>query len=194
MVTNQLNYLMQHFIIKYVTCLLLMFSVSTAVAQEKTPLIFDTDMGPDYDDVGAIALLHALADSGQVNILATIASTKYPGVVPVLNIFNTYFNRPGIPIGVPRGKAIEQRDTQHWSDTLVAKYPHSIRSNEEDTEAVELYRKSLASRPDNSVTIVTIGFFTNLAGLLQSNGDEYSPYPGTELVRRKVRLLVSMAG
>ena len=37
-------------------------------------VIFDTDMGPDYDDVGALALLHALADSGEVRILATVSS------------------------------------------------------------------------------------------------------------------------
>jgi hypothetical protein len=47
---------------------------------QAVPVIFDSDMGPDYDDVGAITLLHALGDSGQVRILATIASTKYNGV------------------------------------------------------------------------------------------------------------------
>src|SRR6185437_2250268 len=81
-------------------------------------LIFDSDMGPDYDDVGAIALLHALADKGEVKILATMASTKYEGVAGVLNVFNTYFNRPDIPIGVPKGYALELRDFQHWTDTL----------------------------------------------------------------------------
>src|SRR5690242_18142306 len=38
-------------------------------AQTKTKpiaIIFDSDMGPDYDDVGAITLLHAFADSGYV--------------------------------------------------------------------------------------------------------------------------------
>ena len=33
---------------------------------ESVRLILDTDLGPDYDDVGAMALMHALADSGQV--------------------------------------------------------------------------------------------------------------------------------
>ena len=56
-------------------------------SQKKTELIFDTDMGPDYDDVGAITLLHAFADSGKVNILATIASNKYQGIAGVLNLF-----------------------------------------------------------------------------------------------------------
>jgi hypothetical protein len=29
-------------------------------------IIFDTDLGPDYDDVGALAFLHAMSDSGKV--------------------------------------------------------------------------------------------------------------------------------
>jgi len=48
------------------------------------PVIFDSDMGPDYDDVGAITLLHAFADSGYINILATVASTKYEGVAAIV--------------------------------------------------------------------------------------------------------------
>src|SRR5437879_5149211 len=73
-------------------------------------IIFDSDMGPDYDDVGAITILHALADKGEAKILATMASTKYEGVAGVLNVFNTYFNRPDIPVGVPKGDALELRD------------------------------------------------------------------------------------
>jgi len=33
--------------------------------QEPVKIIFDTDFGPDYDDVGALAFLHAMADSGK---------------------------------------------------------------------------------------------------------------------------------
>src|SRR5687767_14035550 len=74
--------------------------------QEPVNIIFDTDIGPDYDDVGAITLLHAFADSGRVNILATVASTKYPAVTQVLDVFNTYFKKPDLPIGVPKGNAV----------------------------------------------------------------------------------------
>ena len=44
------------------TCLLLS-GISVAAqknGQKIVSLIFDSDMGPDYDDVGAIALLHDL--------------------------------------------------------------------------------------------------------------------------------------
>ncbi|WP_295794108.1 nucleoside hydrolase [Mucilaginibacter sp.] len=157
-------------------------------------IIFDSDMGPDYDDVGAITILHALADKGEAKILATMASTKYEGVAGVLNVFNTYFNRPDIRIGVPKGDAQDLRDFQHWTDTLLAKYPHKIKTNAEAADAVTLYRKILAAQPDNSVTIVTVGFLTNLSNLLNTPADEYSPLTGKELVKRKVKLLVSMGG
>ena len=165
-----------------------------AQTNKALPVIFDTDMGPDYDDVGAIALLHAFADSGKAKILATIASTKYEGVAAVLNVFNTYFKKPNIPVGVPKGNALTLKDSQHWTDTLIAKYPHSIKTNEEVPDAVELYRKILAQQPDNSVTIITVGFLTNISNLLQSRPDRYSSLSGKELVKKKVKNLVSMAG
>ncbi len=157
-------------------------------------IIFDSDMGPDYDDVGAIAMLHAFADSGYVNILATIASTKYEGVTSVFDIFNTYFNRPGLPVGVPKGKASILRDPQHWTDSILKHYPHDLKNNSEAPDAVELYRRVLAAQPDKSVTIVTTGFLTNLAGLLESKPDRFSKLDGRALVKRKVKMLVCMAG
>lgn len=172
-------------------------SVTLARAQKAaspTPIIFDSDMGPDYDDVGAITILHAFADSGKVKILATVASTKYAGVAGVLSVFNAYFKRPGILIGVPKGKALELKDFQHWTDTLLATFPHKIKSNDDVPDAVDVYRKALASQPDKSVTIVTVGFLTNLSNLLQSKADKYSQLDGLALVTQKVKQLVCMAG
>jgi inosine-uridine nucleoside N-ribohydrolase len=168
--------------------------LSQAQKAKPVPVIFDSDMGPDYDDVGAITLLHAFADSGYINILATVASTKYEGVAAVFNVLNTYFNRPGLLIGVPKGKALELKDSQHWTDTLLLKYPHKIKKNDEALRATETYRKALASQSDRSVTIITVGFLTNLADLLQSSPDKYSKLTGKELVRKKVKQLVCMAG
>ncbi|MVM29673.1 nucleoside hydrolase [Spirosoma sp. HMF4905] len=169
-------------------------SGQSAQKQAAVPVIFDTDMGPDYDDVGAITLLHAFADEGQAKILATIASTNYPKVTQVLSVLNTYFNRPNIPIAVPKGQAVSDKDTQHWSDTIVARYPHRIQSNNDVPDAIALYRQILAKQPDRSVTIITVGFVTNLANLLISKPDKYSKLSGRELVALKVKSLVSMAG
>ncbi len=157
-------------------------------------VIFDTDFGPDYDDVGAITLLHAYADSGRVQILATIASSKHKNVAASLSVFNTYFNRPDIPVGVVAGKAVELGDKQHWTDSVIGHYPHRIKNNGEAADALSLYRKILAAQPDNSVTIITVGFLTNLANLLNSLPDSVSSLNGYDLVKRKVISLVSMAG
>lgn len=183
-------------ILSGVLLILMIGSVRGQSAKKETPVpvIFDTDMGPDYDDVGAITLLHAFADQGQAHILATIASTNYPKVTQVLSVLNTYFNRPNIPIGVPKGKAVGDKDSQHWSDTIVARYPHRIQSNNEVPDAITLYRQILVKQPDRSVTIITVGFLTNLANLLNSKPDQYSKLTGKALIARKVKNVVSMAG
>lgn len=168
-----------------------------AGAQSKAkplPVIFDSDMGPDYDDVGAITMLHAFADSGYIDILGTIASTRYEGVAAVFNVFNTYFNRQGMPVGVPADHALTLKDWQHWTDTVIAKYPHAIKDNKEAFNAVDLYRKLLSTQSDHSVVIITVGFTTNLADLLRSAPDNYSSLNGLDLVKKKVKQLVSMAG
>ena len=144
--------------------------------------------------MGAITVLHVLTDQGKAKILATVASNKYEGVAAVLNVFNTYFKRPNIPIGVPKGNAVDQKDPQHWTDSILLKYPHSIKYNNQVPDAIEVYRKVLSSQPDLSVTIVSVGFFTNLANLLKSSADQFSKLSGKELIKKKVKLLVSMGG
>jgi inosine-uridine nucleoside N-ribohydrolase len=175
-------------------CLSISLVPASAQKPKPLPVIFDSDMGPDYDDVGAITLLHAFADSGYIKILATIASTKYEGVAAVFNVFNTYFKKPDILIGVPKGKALELKDNQHWTDTLLRNYPHRIKRNDEVLSAIEVYRQSLASQADRSVTLITVGFLTNLADLLTSPPDKYSKLDGKDLVNKKVKQLVCMAG
>jgi len=157
-------------------------------------IILDTDIGPDYDDVGAIALLHALADSGACTILATIASNQSPYIAANLSVLNTWFNRPNLPIAVVRGNAVNLTAWQKWDSVIAADYPHQLTSNKQAEDAVTLYRKILAAQPDSSVTIVTVGFFTNMANLLQSVPDTISPLTGEALIQKKVKQIVSMAG
>jgi pyrimidine-specific ribonucleoside hydrolase len=163
-------------------------------------IIYDTDMGPMIDDVAAIAMLHAFVESGEAELLATVASNSHSTIAQVIDIFNTYFGRPKIPIGVPKGPAVNIIDTPNfnmyggWTDYLANKYPSTIRSNDVAADAVDVYRRVLSNQPDNSVTIVTVGFLTNIADLLASGPDEISDLTGLELVEKKVKLMVSMAG
>ncbi|MFC2111890.1 nucleoside hydrolase, partial [Bacteroidota bacterium] len=146
------------------------------------------------DDVGAIAILHALADSGKCEILATISSNKYPFIGPTIEAFNRYFKRPDIPIGVPKGGGVNHTNRNHWNDSIVYKYLPEKKTNEDYPSAVKVYRQVLASQPDKSITIVTVGFTTNLANLLKSGADDYSPLEGRELIDKKVKKWVAMAG
>ncbi len=76
----------------------------------------------------------------------------------------------------------------------MAKYPHRTTSTSDAPDAVDVYRKILKAQPDRSVTIVTVGFLTNLGNLLNSQPDNNSPLSGKELILKKVKRLVSMAG
>ncbi len=165
-------------------------------APQTTPvaIIFDTDCGPDYDDVGALAVLHALADKGEAKILGMASSNLHPLVVPTIDVINTYFGRPDLVIGAPKTTGANLEAWQHWPDSLVAKYPHDAKFTGEAPDAVAVYRKILAAQPDTSVTIVTVGFLTNLRNLLESKADANSELDGKELVRRKVKQWVSMGG
>jgi inosine-uridine nucleoside N-ribohydrolase len=176
--------------------LLIFFSCQTPkpISVEPVKIIFDSDMGPDYDDVGALTVLHAFADSGKAEILGTMASNKYELVASCLDVINTYYGRPGIPVGSPKTHGVTFNCSQHWTDSLVAIYPHVIQSNDQAQDAVQLYRKILTNQPDTSVVIVTVGFLTNLNDLLLSQSDAISPLNGKDLVIKKVKHLVSMAG
>ena len=158
-----------------------------------TKLIFDTDIAPDYDDVGAVALLHAFANNGEIEILATISSNAFYTTAPTISVLNTYFGRPDIPIGITKNELPNKECSQKWAEALIAKYPHNVKSNNEAIDAIKLYRKILSQAADSSVTIVTVGFFTNMANLLTSEPDEFSSLSGKDLIAKKVKVVISMA-
>ena len=157
-------------------------------------IIFDTDMGPDYDDVGAIAILHALADLGECEILATLASDGHPSIAPTIEMFNRYYGKGGIPVGIPDNGVANFTASNNWNDSLLVRFAPDLKSKTDYPKASEVYRKALASQPDKSVTIVTVGFTTNLAKLLRTGSDDHSPLSGVELVKKKVKKWVAMAG
>ena len=157
------------------------------------PVILDTDIAPDFDDVGAMALLHSFADAGEVKILGTVSCNSFQTTGPTLSVLNTYFNRAEIPIGVSRAEKPNMACGQKWAEAIIEKYPHALKKNEEAWDAVKLYRKLLASETDKSVIIITTGFFTNMAKLLDSKPDKFSKLNGKQLVEQKVKQLVSMA-
>ncbi len=163
---------------------------------DSTPVavLFDTDMDTDCDDVGALAMLHALADRGEVHILGTMVSSHYPFSVPAVDVINTYYGRPDLPIGAPKAPGATLNRTYRYARELSQEFPHDLRSNDAAEDAVTLYRRILAGQPDSSVVLVTVGYLTNVRYLLESDADSLSPLTGMELAARKVRQLVVMGG
>lgn len=176
--------------------LLLPLVLSSAVAGPR--LVIDTDINPDFDDAGALAVAHALADREEVRILAVTVCNRAFSAVPIVEAINAYYGRNEIPVGVVGAHGLVREDDWHdprWTDALVSRFgTRRYRTSAEAPPAVSVLRRALSESPDDSVTICTLGFFTNIADLLDSQADDVSSLSGIELVRRKVRLLVAMAG
>ena len=160
-------------------------------------VIFDTDMYTDFDDAGALACLHALADAGECELLATIANTPDCMSVAMCEIVNAYYGRPGIPVGCARSGGASGMSEGHVKryGATVEKYAKWVkhRNSSDAPDAVETYRRVLSAQPDGSVVICSVGFLNNLRHLLESKPDGISPLDGRELVKRKVKRWVAMA-
>ena len=155
-------------------------------------IIFDTDIMGDVDDVGAVAVLHALADAGEAEILAMGVSSAHAASPLCLSALNTYFGRPDIPIGVLKGAGWEKES--RYVRQVADEFPRRLASAGAAPDAVELYRRVLAGQPDGSVVFISVGMLTNVRNLLASPADQLAPWDGRELVRRKVRQWVCMGG
>jgi hypothetical protein len=155
-------------------------------------IILDTDMESDVDDVGALAMLHALADFGETEILGVIVCAKNPWSLLCADRINTYFNRPDIPLGQLKGPGVDRESL--YARQIAEEFPGTLQSSEDAPDAISQYRRILASQPDNSVIILSIGYLTNLRDLVLSGPDRISDLSGRDLVEQKVRLWVCMGG
>jgi len=151
------------FHVRLTVILLLTLSIGGALAAESSSsdaarvpaVIFDTDMGSDCDDAGALAVLHALADAGEVRILGVIFSSgKNRYGVGTCDAINTYYGRGDLPLGQYQGTDVGDPKDSYTkriaTDTRL--FGHDV--VDEAPDLVAVYRRILASQPDHSVTIV----------------------------------------
>ena len=171
----------------------LLILAASAPASAATPLdvIFDTDMGNDVDDALALAMLHAFASRGEVKLLAVTVSKDNPWAAEYVRMVNEYYGRGSIPVGIVHdGKTTDDGHYVRQVCELHGRHP----DKPEVSDAVQLLRKTLAGEPDGAVTLIQVGFSTNLARLMESAPDSFSSLSGMELVKKKVRSLTVMAG
>ncbi len=160
----------------------------------RTPLIFDTDIGNDCDDVLALGMIHALQNRQECELLAVTITKDHDLAAPFVDAVNTFYGRGDIPIGVCRSGVTPEPGKFNAIANDQSKYPHDLLSGKDAPDAVDLLRKTLASASDSSVVIVQVGFSTNLSNLLATKADSRSNLSGVDLVRKKVKLLSIMAG
>ena len=194
---------MRIFIYTFALLSLMMFTACAgekAAKPEKLRVIFETDIGNDIDDALALDMLYKYMDQDKIDLLAVMLNKCAPAPAEFMDIMGTWYGYPDIPVGIVRDGAddpwgqyaqkvvdLNDEDGSHMFERSHTGYDKLL-------DAHILYRKILAQQPDNSVVISTVGFSTNLARLLDTPADEYSPLTGKELVARKVKLLVPMAG
>ncbi len=155
-------------------------------------IILDTDLGGDIDDLGALAVLHALRKHGYCELLAVMSVTGQGPAISAIQYVNRYFGCPDIPVGRRREPLIV-RNT--YADAVTAAdLTHIAPDPSESPSAVQLYRRLLSKAQPGSITIATIGPLFFIDELLRSGPDDISPRTGIELISHAVKRLVMMGG
>jgi inosine-uridine nucleoside N-ribohydrolase len=173
-----------------------------AAAQPPVKIILDVDLAEDVDDAGALGVLHALANRGEADILGVLVSSRNEWVGPAADAINTWYGRPDLPIGYQRGhqygyrnpKDADRETPSKYAEAVARAFRHDLKRSSDAPDAALLCRRLLAAQPDASVTVVTVGFLTNMRNLLDSPPDASSALDGEALVKQKVKLWVCMGG
>lgn len=153
-------------------------------------VIFDTDMANDCDDAGALAVLHALADLGEAEILAIVTNRKDPSnaSAAAADAINTWYGRGDIPIGTDKDGATgsaKKGSPSAYCAALRDEFPHDAKPDDAMPDALAIYRAALAREADGTVVICSVGALSNLEDLLRAEPD---------LVKAKVKMLYVMGG
>lgn len=153
-------------------------------------LILDTDIGGDCDDAGALAMMHALADRGECEILAVTHCCRGRQYGECIEAINRYYGRADIPVGVFADSSTASDGNDVYASAIAERFP----SQAAYSDSLTLLRKTLAQAEDGEVTLAVIGSMHTMRRLLESEPDEISSLNGRELIGRKIHSTVVMGG
>lgn len=155
-------------------------------------LIIDTDMGSDCDDVPAVALAAWMQKTGQAELLGVTHTSDNKNLYSYIDSVVRFYGGFDTEIAVCDGKVPE---IGRISDEFIAKATSGFdyrKAPENNIGSAKLLRKLLAK--NKNVKIICIGPLNNIAALLKSEGDEYSPLCGKDLVAASVSEFAIMGG
>jgi purine nucleosidase len=167
-----------------------------ATPATRVPLILDNDIFSNADDVGALASAFALQLKGEATVVATIINTRKGQPVETNSwqcaaALAQFYRSTGTLLG---SDTPNNGTATNGSHDFIGPCASKGTPVPAPPPPVAVYRRALASQPDGSVVIASGGYFENLSALLNSPPDAFSPFSGRDLVARKVRMLVAMAG
>ncbi len=147
-------------------------------------VIFDTDMGPDCDDAGALALLLIYAKKYFLKILGAANCTSNSFANGAIRAIADFYGEKNITVGQHTGEDILP-DGDRYNKDVAKKYFDDAYAACSAMSESDFYKNLLSGVEDNSVTVITVGTFSNIARALDDNA---------ELFNAKVNSIVSMAG
>lgn len=158
----------------------------------KKKVFLDLNIDGDCTNLGALSVLHVLADKGEAEILGTTACFKSPLAAGCIKALNRYYGHGDLPVGI-----LHRQEATHptpfmkpVNETFCLDHP----DGEDVADTVDVMRKVLAAQEDESVVLVIVGCFASFAALLQSEADAFSPLSGQELAERKIKSVFAMGG
>lgn len=160
-------------------------------ATSQPKIIFDTDIGGDADDLGALAMLHNYVKRGDCELLAVMSWSNDKYAVPAIDAINRYYHHPNIPIGTRKDGI--STSPANYNQAIANNFEYKL-TYDDVPDATELYRKILSKAEDKSIVIITVGPLLNIKRLIESKADNYSSLSGDELITQKVKEFVIMGG
>ena len=170
------------------------------VKRQPVNMILDADFGSSTDDLVALMMLNHYIDEGLVDLKGVVVDREGENNAGVVDIFNTYYGHPYIPVGlecngvknprvfIPYNGICDLKDAQ--GNPLFKRSFDASKC----MDGWKLYRKLLSKAEDKSIVIVAIGFATSLAQLMESKADDYSKLSGVDLFAQKVKAVYVQAG
>lgn len=147
-------------------------------------VLLDTDIGPDCDDAGALALLCSYAREYGFPILGVGHCTSNPYGAGCVDGIAAYCGYPQLNIGTWPGKGFLEEHIDYNKEVAIRFSKRSENGLYPAENAAEMYVRLLEQVPDQSVVMIAIGPLNNVAALLDLDA---------ALVAKKVRALVCMA-
>jgi len=167
---------------------------------EPIKMILDSDFGSSTDDLFALMMLNHYIDEGSVDLKGIVVDREGIKNAELVDIFNTYYGHPDIPIGIERNGVKNPRCFIPYNGVCDLKdaqgQPLFKRTQDlsQCLDGYKLYRKLLSQADDHSIVVVAIGFVTTLAELFESGPDEYSQLNGLDLFGQKVKSVYIQSG